>query len=704
MGLCSCAGEGVEKAWELACDLHAENFEKLTVFESPKYSEKLVACAPKISAQRNSKISYCGKILLAALREALSNADLSSADPERMGVYFGTSIGGIFETEQAIKNNLAENDIFKNLRQLAFYECSTLAEIVAKRTGARGECATFSTACSSSGLAIAAACEAIEEGVIDTAIVCGADSLSRMTVNGFGSLLLLSKGACAPFDKFRDGINLGEAAGVLILMSADFAEKSGNKILAKISGHACTADAHHPTAPHPDGDGAARAMGDALKSAGLNASEIDYINAHGTGTRGNDSAEAEAIKKIFGKNPPAFSSVKNTFAHTLGASGIVNAAMCVQALLHGKIPPNKGFENFDDSINLRPYCQTENVDLQNVISISLGFGGNNAAIVFSKNADKFECVGKKDLFIFGASAICATPEEKGLCDISRLLPNLPPLKKRKFAKLQQMALHTAQQALKSLSIKVAPEKIGVCFGTGMGMCAETARFIENTIIKSEAEPLPTAFTNSVHNAMSSAIAVQKNFKALNSAVTAKEVSFESALIQAWRAINADKLKSAVVGAADERTEYAQAFLKNFAQFSDEKFFVSDVAASYFIGTADSCEEKPFAKIIALDIRRKEFYAEKEFEKLLEKLKSEKIEIEKISEIFLPFVCNSRQKKYVEILQEKFGKKFTRLDEKFGVNYSTSAFAPFLSKGKRGIFAQYCLASTGLRAFTVWENL
>ena len=218
-GLASAAGMSLEDAANAAFS-GRDSLSQLRLFESPRHADKFVAAA---DIPQNGRRSRCERLLIAALDEALANADLGGIARERIAVFAGTSIGGIFETENMLERNRKSGG--NELRELAGYECSTLAEIAAKRAGALGECAAFSTACSSSSIALAEACNAISQGACDAAIVCGVDALSRITVNGFGSLLLLSKGKCSPFDKNRDGINLGEAAGVMIL-AADGAARA----------------------------------------------------------------------------------------------------------------------------------------------------------------------------------------------------------------------------------------------------------------------------------------------------------------------------------------------------------------------------------------------------------------------------------------------------------------------------------------------
>lgn len=718
-GICSCAGSGVENAWNLALSNKCDSFEKLSIFDSPRYSEKLVGVS---GVEKKSKNSRCAEFLFRALDEALSKIDDSALPKEKTAVYFGTSIGGIFETE----NMLMRGD--GNFAPLAQYECSTLAYAIAKKIGAGGECSTYSTACSSSSLAIAAACNAISQGDCEVAFVCGADALSRITVNGFGSLLLLSNGKSAPFDKNRDGINLGECGAVAILASENFAKKIGAKILGYVSGWGCSADAYHATAPSPDGDGMARAILEALKKADISSDEISYYNAHGTGTRGNDSSEAVAIKKVFSKGI-YFSSLKGKFGHTLGASGLLNFIISLEALNKNIIPPNSGFENFDEEIGLEPTREAFPKDINHIASCSFGFGGNNACVVISKSSKKrtekkSEIVAglgrseKRRVFIYKSGVASSLGvglenflnvgervEKQGVCEESELLKNISPLKKRKWAKLQKMGLQASIEALENLTLLEDGMRVAVCMGTGLGMAEETRKFVENLIKKREAEPMPTAFTNSVHNAASSLISVHFGFKALNSAVSAKEISFESALKQALGEINSEACSAALVGSADEYSEYAEKFRKNFARFSTRKNSMTEIAAVHFLGLEGVCKESPVCEILGVDIARKHVNPREEARRIGEFLLSLNLKFEDVSAWLVPSVFNSWTQNYLESIKAFCGvKSFEVLEEKFGANYSLSACVPFLVSDKNKIVCAYSLSSGGTRAISAFKKL
>ena len=209
LGMCSSCGSDYNAAFDSLVS-KKDFLQTQNLFDSPKHAHRLFAVAKGFNTGKKH-YSRCANIMLEAVSSAMSGLNLSGLDKHRISVFVGTSIGGVYETENALVKLLLEDS--EELGPLRFYECSTLSDIAAKKIGAKGCAMTFSTACSSSSLALSAACNAIAQKEADLCLVCGVDALSRITVNGFGSLLLLSADKCKPFDKHRDGITLGEAAG-----------------------------------------------------------------------------------------------------------------------------------------------------------------------------------------------------------------------------------------------------------------------------------------------------------------------------------------------------------------------------------------------------------------------------------------------------------------------------------------------------------
>ena len=274
---------------------------------------------------------------------------------------------------------------------VAHQPCS-VTDLVARRLGARGPRTTIMTACSSSATAIGYAGDLIRLGRAEVAIAGGAEGICRLTYAGFNALRATSPELCRPFDQNRKGLNLGEGAAVLVLELESRARARGADILGYLAGYGVTADAHHMTAPHPEGDGAARAMRAALDDAKLSPDVVDYVNAHGTGTPHNDAAEVAAIRRVFGDRAHRLpvSSTKSMVGHTLGAAGAVEAVACLLAMRGGYLPPTVNLETPDPAFgsdNIPDFIPRVAREARpNVIlSSSFAFGGNNTVLVFTRS-------------------------------------------------------------------------------------------------------------------------------------------------------------------------------------------------------------------------------------------------------------------------------------------------------------------------------
>jgi 3-oxoacyl-[acyl-carrier-protein] synthase-1 len=222
--------------------------------------------------------------------------------------------------------------------------------------------------------------------MLDIAVAGGADSLSKFTINGFNTLMILDRQACQPFDNNRRGLNLGEGAGYVVLMNEKAMNQCNARAICTVSGYANTNDAYHQTASSPDGIGNTLAMRQALGKAGLAPKDIDYINLHGTGTANNDSSEGKAISVVFGSNIPKASSTKAFTGHTLGASGGVEAVFSAVAIRDGIVFPNMRWQTQMEDVNWKPVTELQTgQDIKHVLSNSFGFGGNCSSLIFSKN-------------------------------------------------------------------------------------------------------------------------------------------------------------------------------------------------------------------------------------------------------------------------------------------------------------------------------
>ena len=324
------------------------------------------------------------RLAMAAIGEALAEAELGpNLSHLRVGVCLGTTVASQL-------NSIPFYDGYRRsghpaLEPVHDFLNANLAEAVADLLRLTGPRMTVVNACSSGSDAIGIACSWLRAGLCDVAIAGGADELSRVALAGFSSLGVMSPQPCAPFDRDRQGLNLGEGAGILILESAQHAQACGRKATCEVAGFGAGCDAHHLTAPHPEGRGLQRAIEAALAQAGAAPSQVAFINAHGTATLDNDRVEAGTIARIFGASTP-FLSTKGYTGHTLGAAGGLEAAFTVLGLIHGWIPASAGFENKPDDMPIAPVRQITTVGGELALSTSLAFGGNNAALLLRRTA------------------------------------------------------------------------------------------------------------------------------------------------------------------------------------------------------------------------------------------------------------------------------------------------------------------------------
>jgi len=322
-----------------------------------------------------SRTSLLGLI---AAKQAM-NASLSRIPAKRIGLVSATTVGGMDYNELHYNELSAEKVSPESFEIL---DCADSAQQIAKEFGIFYNVTTVSTACSSSANAIIIGARMIRNSFVDKVLVGGTDALTRFALNGFNSLEIVSPTGCKPFDADRNGVTLGEGAAYLVLESQETAVTES--VLCRLSGFANTNEAYHQTASSPDGEGAALSIEKALQSAGLKPENIDYINAHGTGTVINDLSEGRAIQTIFGKMIPPVSSTKAFTGHTLAAAGAVEAVISILAIKNGLIFPNLGFAKEMPELSFLPETSLRRAEIRNVLSNSFGFGGSNASLIFSK--------------------------------------------------------------------------------------------------------------------------------------------------------------------------------------------------------------------------------------------------------------------------------------------------------------------------------
>ncbi|MCU0456438.1 MAG: beta-ketoacyl-[acyl-carrier-protein] synthase family protein [Bacteroidales bacterium] len=333
---------------------------------------------------QKSLFSRTSLLALIAAGEAVERSGIRNEDGLRTGLISASTVGGMDRTEIFFKKFRTEKSQGR-IREVISHDVGDHTEAIASAFGIREFVTTISTACSSSANSILLGARLIENGILDRVIAGGSDALTLFTLNGFNSLMILDKRGCMPFDDDRNGLTLGEGAAYLVLESETAVTKTGKKGLCVLTGYGNACDAFHQTASSPEGDGAYMSMDKALGKAGMHPDRIDYINAHGTGTKNNDLSEGKAVERLFKDSLPPLSSTKSYTGHTLGAAGAIEAVFSVMAIEHGCIWPGIRFISKMKELSFEPVTSlTTGTEVRNVMSNSFGFGGNNTSLIFSK--------------------------------------------------------------------------------------------------------------------------------------------------------------------------------------------------------------------------------------------------------------------------------------------------------------------------------
>lgn len=315
---------------------------------------------------------------LCAVKEALFEAKLQNIDPLRIGLISSTSVGGMDLSEQFYKQYRNDSKA-GNIQDICMHPCEYSTQFIAKQCAIQGYQSTISTACSSSANAIMLGARLLKLHQLDAVVVGGTDALCKFTLNGFASLKILDDKYCKPFDVNRQGLNLGEGAGYIVLQR----KRDVKSYCCELVGWANANDATHQTATSEEGQGAFLSMQSALKKAQLQPDSISYINAHGTGTTNNDSSEYRAIQRVF-ETIPLYSSTKSFTGHTLAAAGGIEAVFSCIAIEKQMVFANLNFNMGDTQMDVNPVLKTKEATIETVLSNSFGFGGNCSTLIFKK--------------------------------------------------------------------------------------------------------------------------------------------------------------------------------------------------------------------------------------------------------------------------------------------------------------------------------
>ncbi len=341
-----------------------------------------------LSPVEKRRMSRADRMGLAAAAEAIeqSGLDVSREDPTRVGVILGGGTSGLLDSESFYEQHLKGRRARPS--RVLNHLPDAITDRIAQRFGLEGIKSTITTACSSSANAMGYACDAIAAGFADVVLTGGSDVLARLTYGGFNALRSVDPDPCRPFDRERKGLSIGEAAGILIFEERERARRRGAPILAEFRGYGVTSDAFHMTAPDPSGAAGGRTIRAALHSAGVNAEDVDYVNAHGTATPQNDSAETASIKAALGERAREIpvSSIKSMIGHCLCASGAIEAVATILTIRNNVVPPTIHYENPDPACDLDSVPnEAREAAVDVALSNSFAFGGNSSVVVFARD-------------------------------------------------------------------------------------------------------------------------------------------------------------------------------------------------------------------------------------------------------------------------------------------------------------------------------
>ena len=470
-----------------------------------------------------------------AAREAIAMAD-APCDT----LISGTTVGGMDLTEQHWEDYQAG----KAIENIRLHEAGESTRAIARHLSKDPMTNVFtpSTACSSALNAIMLGTDMLRTGQTKRAVVGGAESLSLFHFNGFRTLMILDRQPCRPFDAHRNGLNLGEGAGYLVIENEADAIARGAKILGYIGGYANTCDAYHQTASSPEGEGAYLAMKGALEMAGIPISDIDYINAHGTATPNNDASESAALTRLFcASEMPAVSSTKAFTGHTTSACGGIEAAICVLAMNHGFIPANLRWEQAEEGL-ITPVTQTIHQPVRHVLCNAFGFGGNESSLVLGTTGTDLSEAPLADL---------SRPQDLEIPDNQMVNDLVSPSEARRMTPQMRQIVGAARQALQDAGID-KPDAV-VC-ATQWGCMLQSMRFLQDMLTSGEQELKPTPFIQSTHNTVASLIAILTGNHGYNATYSQGKQSLDCALTDIRCQMALGRIRSALVLEFDEQVE------------------------------------------------------------------------------------------------------------------------------------------------------
>ena len=483
-----------------------------------------------------------------AVRQALEDAgiqcDAVKEKPLRLVLISGTTVAGMDITEDLF-DQFSHSDAA--LQCLRYHSAGASTRLIAEYFDIFAEYTTISTACSSAANALMLGARMLTAGEADIVVAGGAEALSLFHLNGFRSLMILDHESCRPFDATRAGLNLGEGAAFLVMETEEGARRRGVTPHAYLTGYGNACDAFHQTASSDNGEGAYLAMTEALQMAGLKPSDVQYVNAHGTGTPNNDLSESMALKRVFGENMPLVSSTKSFTGHTTSASGSIESVICLLALQHQFVPANLGWSQAIDG-GIVPTMGEDHCHLQHVVCNSFGFGGNDTSLVFSLSPATVE--GQKSLVEGSKINVLSQVEITSEDQLAEIRDYVKPLEARRMGKIMKSSLLSSLKALRQAGIE---QPDAIITGTALGCLENSELLLRQMVEEGETMLKPTCFMQSTHNTISSNIAIRLGCHGYNITYTQDQTSFDWAIRDAELLLKSGKCKTVLVGCHDEST-------------------------------------------------------------------------------------------------------------------------------------------------------
>ena len=509
-----------------------------------------------LGIESSVEVSRTALMGMLAVRQALDDAGYLSEGNDKVVLISGTTVAGMDITERHF-TDLRTSD--EHLSCLRYHSCGDNTRQIADHFGCFSEVTTVSTACSSAANALILGAEMLKTGEADIVVAGGTEALSVFHLNGFNSLMILDKEHCRPFDETRAGLNLGEGAAYVVLESEEHARQRQASVHAYLTGYGNACDAFHQTASSENGEGAYLAMQQALTMADLKPTDIDYVNAHGTGTPNNDLSESVALRRVFGSQMPPVSSTKGFTGHTTSASGSIETVICLLAMHHGFLPANLGWHQ-PMADGIVPTQGGDSHALRHVLCNSFGFGGNDSSLLLSLDASDNSLSSflrpfgskRQSRVLSPLSSIkeLARVEITSEDELSEIRDFVKPLEARRMGKLMKASLLSSLKALKQAGID-CPDAI--ITGTSLGCWENTEALL--TQIEQEGEVMlsPTNFMQSTHNTIGSNVAIRTHCHGYNVTYTQGDDSLEWALRDARRQLQTGRCKTVLVGCHDETT-------------------------------------------------------------------------------------------------------------------------------------------------------